>query len=71
MSLVSLVSRSTKSDLVGRMRPEYKTVPEPTLNATLKDIHDFVQYLAIQAQRILYGEDLNKTFGVSVKLVKE
>ncbi|KAK5626029.1 hypothetical protein RRF57_001745 [Xylaria bambusicola] len=62
-SLASFASRSTRFDFVGRMRPEYKIVPEPTLNTTLKDIHDFIQYLAIQGQRILYGEDLSKTFG--------
>ncbi|KAI1359192.1 Reticulon-domain-containing protein [Xylaria arbuscula] len=66
MSVLSFVSRSTKSDLIGRMRPEYKTVPESTLNATLKDVHDFVQYCAIQGQRVLYGEDLRKTFGAFV-----
>ncbi|KAI0517998.1 Reticulon-domain-containing protein [Xylaria bambusicola] len=68
MSLASFASHSTRSDFVGRMRPEYKTVPEPTLNATLKDIHDFVQYLAIQGQKILYGEDLSKTFGAFLGL---
>jgi hypothetical protein len=50
------------------MRPKpYKKVPEQTLNATLKDIHDFVQYSAVQGQRIMLGEDLNKTFGVSYR----
>ncbi|KAI1305545.1 hypothetical protein F5Y03DRAFT_406412 [Xylaria venustula] len=61
--LASFVSRSTKSDPVARMRPEYKQVPEPTLNATLKDIHDLVQYLAIQGQKVIYGEDPGKTLG--------
>lgn len=46
------------------MRPrQYKTVPESTLNATLKDIHDFIQYAVVQAQKIIFAEDLEKTFG--------
>jgi hypothetical protein len=46
-----------------RLRPkEYKTVPEPILNATLRDIHDYVQYAVVQLQKIIYGEDLGKTF---------
>ncbi|KAI0903889.1 hypothetical protein F4823DRAFT_629041 [Ustulina deusta] len=64
--LASLVSRSTKSDFVARIRPEYRRVPESTLNATLRDIHDLVQYLAIQAQKIMYGEELGKTLGAFV-----
>ncbi|KAI0973476.1 hypothetical protein F4678DRAFT_477920 [Xylaria arbuscula] len=59
--IASFVSRSTKSNPVARMRPEYKQVPEPTLNATLKDIHDLVQYLAIQGQKVIYGEQPGKT----------
>lgn len=52
--------------LSAQLRPkEYKTFPEPTLNATLKDIHDFVQYAAVQTQRIVFGQDLQKTFAVS------
>ncbi|RFN47300.1 reticulon-like protein [Fusarium flagelliforme] len=34
----------------------------PTLNATLRDIHDFVQCAVVQLQKIIYGEDLGKTF---------
>ncbi|USP82465.1 hypothetical protein yc1106_09739 [Curvularia clavata] len=49
--------------LSAQLRPrEYKTFPESTLNATLKDIHDFVQYAAVQVQRIVFGQDLQKTF---------
>ncbi|KAI3316710.1 hypothetical protein HD806DRAFT_527699 [Xylariaceae sp. AK1471] len=51
------------SDIVTRIRPEYKRVPEPTLNATLSDIHDLVQWLVLQAQKTMYGEDLKKSFG--------
>ncbi|KAI0408306.1 hypothetical protein F4802DRAFT_406362 [Xylaria palmicola] len=59
----SLLSRSTRSDFFARMRPkEYKQVPEPTLNATLSDVHDLVQYLVVQAQKIVYCEDLQATF---------
>lgn len=69
VSFTSLVSHSTKNDFIARMRPEYKEVPEPTLNATLSDIHDLVQYLVIEAQKIMYGEDVRKTFGVSLRLI--
>lgn len=69
MYLASLLSRSTKSDFVARIRPEYRRVPESTLNATLRDIHDLIQYLAIQAQKIMYGEELGKTLGVSLSLI--
>lgn len=51
---------------LARLRPrEYKQVPESTLNATLKDVHDFVQHLAVQIQKVMWGEDLSNTFVVS------
>jgi hypothetical protein len=67
MSLAEFAGRSFGPDnFVSRLRPrQYKTVPESTLNATLKDIHDFTQYAVVQIQRILLAEDLEKTFGVS------
>lgn len=50
---------------MARLRPrEYKKVPEPILNDTLKDIHDFVQYAVVLVQRIVFGEQLEKTFAV-------
>jgi len=63
VSVVELVSRSFgPNNFMSRIRPKnYKKVPEPLLNGTLKDIHDFVQYGAVQAQRIAYGQDLNMT----------
>jgi len=62
ISLSEIVGRYVSRDtFLSRLRPsEYKTVPEPILNATLKDIHDFIQYSAIQVQRIIFGEDLGK-----------
>ncbi|KAJ4022703.1 hypothetical protein NW752_000087 [Fusarium irregulare] len=64
ISLSEIVGRNLGYDsFLSRLRPsEYKTVPEPVLNATLKDIHDFTQYSAIQVQRIIFGEDLGKAF---------
>ncbi|KAM0351018.1 hypothetical protein ACHAPU_002796 [Fusarium lateritium] len=64
MSLAEFAGRSFGPDnFVSRLRPrQYKTVPESTLNATLKDIHDFTQYSVVQVQRILFAEDLEKTF---------
>lgn len=64
MSLAEFAGRSFGPDnFVSRLRPrQYKTVPESTLNATLKDIHDFTQYAVVQIQKILFAEDLEKTF---------
>ncbi|KAF4341658.1 hypothetical protein FBEOM_4396 [Fusarium beomiforme] len=68
MSMAEFAGRSFgPNNFVSRMRPkQYKTVPESTLNATLKDIHDFIQYAVIQAQKILFAENLEKTFGAFV-----
>ncbi|KAI1356049.1 hypothetical protein F5Y01DRAFT_310235 [Xylaria sp. FL0043] len=61
--VASLASRWSESDPVSRIRPKCKQVPESNLNATLKDIHDLIQYLTIQIQKTLYGEELGKTLG--------
>jgi len=65
ISVTELTSRSFGPNTVlTRLRPkEYKKFPEQTLNATLKDIHDFVQHLAVLTQRIIFGQDLGKAFG--------
>lgn len=64
--VAEFVSRSFGRDtFLSRLQPKpYKRVPEPVLDATLKDIRDFIQYCAVQSQRVLYGEDLEKTFAV-------
>jgi len=64
VSVTEFASRLfSASSLSTRLRPkEYKQIPESTLNATLKDIHDFIQYAVVQAQRIVFGQDLGKTF---------
>lgn len=55
----------TRNTILARLRPaEYKKIPEPVLNDTLKDIHDLVQFLVVEAQRIVLGENLGRTFGV-------
>lgn len=71
VSVAEFASRSLgPNSLSARLRPkEYKNVPEATLNATLKDIHDLIQYAVIQAQRIVFGQDLDKTFAVSRILI--
>ncbi|KAH6888440.1 Reticulon-domain-containing protein [Thelonectria olida] len=52
---------------LARLRPkEYKQFPESTLNATLKDIHDFIQYAAVHIQRIIFGQDLDYTLGAFI-----
>ncbi|KAF5579485.1 uncharacterized protein FSUBG_13605 [Fusarium subglutinans] len=68
MSMAEFAGRSFgPNNFVSRMRPrQYKTVPESTLNATLKDIHDFIQYAVVQAQKVIFAEDLEKTFGAFV-----
>ncbi|KAI1818333.1 hypothetical protein GGS20DRAFT_528195 [Poronia punctata] len=63
VSLVSFVSRSSKNDIIARSRPRYRKIPEDTLNATLRDVHDFIQFLALKLQKVVYGEDLRSTFG--------
>ncbi|KAH7185116.1 Reticulon-domain-containing protein [Fusarium flagelliforme] len=64
MSLAEFAGRSFgPNNFVSRMRPkQYKTVPESTLNATLKDVHDLTQYAVVQAQKVIFAEDLEKTF---------
>ncbi|KAF4499518.1 hypothetical protein FAGAP_4308 [Fusarium agapanthi] len=68
MSMAEFAGRSFgPNNFVSRMRPrQYKTVPESTLNATLKDIHDLIQYAVVQAQKVIFAEDLEKTFGAFV-----
>lgn len=67
VSVTEFASRLfSANSLSARLRPkEYKQIPESTLNATLKDIHDLIQYAVVQAQRIVFGQDLGKTFAVS------
>jgi gas vesicle protein len=64
MSLAEFAGRSFgPNNFVSRMRPrQYKTVPESTLNATLQDVHDLTQYAVVQAQKVIFAEDLEKTF---------
>ncbi|KAI0120658.1 Reticulon-domain-containing protein [Xylariales sp. AK1849] len=63
VSITAFASRSFSPNFLTRLQPkEYKQVPESTLNATLKDIHDFIQYAVVQVQRIIFGQDLGKTF---------
>ncbi|KAI3567865.1 Reticulon-domain-containing protein [Fusarium oxysporum f. sp. albedinis] len=67
LGIISLTEFSSRTfgpnTFLSRLRPkEYKTVPEPTLNATLRDIHDFIQYAVVQVQKIVFGQDLGKTF---------
>ena len=66
VSVTEFASRLLSGNsLSARLRPkEYRRFPESTLNATLEDIHDFVQYAVVQAQRIIFGQDLDKTFAV-------
>ncbi|KAK0738700.1 hypothetical protein B0T18DRAFT_492608, partial [Schizothecium vesticola] len=52
-----------------RLRPKpYKTIPEDTLNATLKDIHDFIQFSVREAQKIVFAQELDKTLLTAVAL---
>lgn len=60
----------TSQTLLSRLRPtEYRTIPESTLNATLKDVHDFVQYAIVKLQKVALGQDLDRTF--AVRLLRE
>ncbi|KAH6983501.1 Reticulon-domain-containing protein [Ilyonectria sp. MPI-CAGE-AT-0026] len=52
-----------------RLRPaEYYKVQESTLNATLQDIHDFVQYAVVKAQKLIFAENLDQTFAAFIGL---
>jgi len=64
VSVTEFASRSfSANSLSTRLRPkEYKKIPESTLNATLRDIHDLIQYAVVQAQSIIFGQELDKTF---------
>lgn len=67
VSLIEFAGRSfTSKTLSARLRPEggYKKIPESTLNATLRDVHDLLQATVVQLQKVVYGEDLRKTFTV-------
>ncbi|KAK1657375.1 Reticulon-domain-containing protein [Colletotrichum godetiae] len=68
VSAAEYASRSFGSDsLSTRLRPrQYRRLPESALNNTLRDVHDLIQYAVVEAQRIIYGEDLGKTFGAFV-----
>ncbi|ETS73891.1 hypothetical protein PFICI_13757 [Pestalotiopsis fici W106-1] len=64
MSVAAFAGQSFNSNANTKTRHDrrnYTKVPEATLNATLRDVHDFVQYAVVEAQRILFGEDLSKT----------
>ncbi|PNP55396.1 hypothetical protein FNYG_15511 [Fusarium nygamai] len=64
ISLAEFVRRTFgPNTFLSRLRPkEYKTVPEPILNATLRGIHDFIQYAAVQVQKVIFIQDLSKAF---------
>ncbi|KAK5188597.1 hypothetical protein LTR47_011573 [Exophiala xenobiotica] len=64
VSVVEFASRALSQNSIStRFRPEeYKEVPEPILNDTLNDVHDLIQRAVVHAQRIIYGQDLEKTF---------
>ncbi|KAM6513449.1 hypothetical protein FALCPG4_015868 [Fusarium falciforme] len=70
MSVTEFASRSFGPDtFLSRLRSkEYRKIPESTLNATLKDIHDFVQYAVVQIQRIIFAQDLDRTFAAFLGL---
>jgi hypothetical protein len=67
VSVAEYVSRSFGPDtFLSRVRPKpCRKVPERILNAALKDVHDLTQYGVVQGQKILFGQDLDKTFAVS------
>ena len=72
LSVVAVTEFASRSfgvnTFLSRLRPKaYKKIPESTLNATLKDIHDLIQYSVDQGQRIIFGQDLGKTFAVGCR----
>jgi hypothetical protein len=73
VSIAEFASRFLgQNSISARLRPEeYKEVPEPILNDTLNDVHDLIQWAVVHAQRIIYGQDLEKTFAVSSVFLPE
>ena len=72
LSVVAVTESASRTfglnTFLARLRPKaYKKIPESTLNATLKDIHDLIQHSVGQAQRIIFGQDLGKTFAVGCR----
>nr|XP_036576142.1 uncharacterized protein CTRU02_13829 [Colletotrichum truncatum]XP_036579062.1 uncharacterized protein CTRU02_10991 [Colletotrichum truncatum]KAF6782831.1 hypothetical protein CTRU02_13829 [Colletotrichum truncatum]KAF6786493.1 hypothetical protein CTRU02_10991 [Colletotrichum truncatum] len=70
VSVLEFVTRpfSTRP-LSALLRPkEFKRIPESTLNATLKDIHDFTQYIVVEFQRVVLGQDLKRTFAAFISV---
>jgi len=70
VSVTELVNRVfTNNTLLARLRPKkYSKLPESTLNATLRDVHDLLQHLTVTAQKTFLGEDLSSTFAVSPRI---
>jgi hypothetical protein len=57
----------TPNTVMSRLRPrQYRKIPEPVLNDTLKDVHDLLQFLVVEAQRVVYAEKLDRTVAAFV-----
>jgi hypothetical protein len=49
-----------------QLRPRnYYTVPKETLNAVIGDVHELVNFFVIEAQRIVFAENLTASATVS------
>lgn len=52
--------------LATQMRPrEYYTIQEETLNALIGDVHELINFFVIEAQRILFAENVTASAAVS------
>lgn len=54
------------SGMVSSMRPKkYYTIPKESLEPFLADIEEFLNFFVIEAQRILFAENVYATVAVS------
>lgn len=49
-----------------RIKPQpYYTIPESTLNRIFTEIREATQFIVLQIQKLIFGENLSNTFIVS------
>lgn len=55
------------SGLATQLRPrKYYTVPRETLDALIGDVHELINFFVIEAQRILFAENITASAAVSI-----
>jgi len=58
--------------LATQLRPRnYYTIPKETLDLVIGDVNELINFFVIEAQRILFAENLAASVGVSTPLLTE